>query len=72
MLSCQDPSKDSVKEQIAYFNLAHNYSRYSILLYVYLSIFMTPFSDRFFLTFIWSSILFAIEVICNNKFFDGE
>ena len=61
LLTCMDPDIEQ-KE------LVGNIRRFIYFLYMSLSIFMTPFSDKFFLTFIWSSILFAFEVYWNQSF----
>jgi len=67
---CKITKSLSVKTQLKIFKTIENTKTFISNLYLSVSIFVTPFSDKFFVTFLVSSVFFAIELCLINKYGD--
>jgi hypothetical protein len=62
---------ESAKEQVKHFQIITNTKQFIINIYMITGIFLAPFMDHFFSSFIGVSFIFAIELTLVNFFNDG-
>jgi hypothetical protein len=63
-----DITNEPVSKQLKHFKTIFNYRQIIINFYIQINIFITPYAEKFFLTFILTSLYFAAEILLNNKY----
>ena len=63
-----DITNEPVSKQLKHFKTIFNYRQIIINFYIQINIFITPYAEKFFLTFILTSLYFAAEILWNNKY----